>query len=293
MAVEVLVSSLNADAAELIRKMGLESDAVIVNQCDREGSEQLELPRGGERNEQCPPLTCDGKENGRAALSGGRVRVYYSTERGVGRSRNLALSYAEREYCIFSDEDIVYREGYAAAIETEFERHPEADGLLFQVEVEPSRKTYQNDQFGPVGLMNCGRYPAYSMAFRTEKLLKSGVRFSTLFGGGARYSNGEDSLFIRELLKAGLKLYKTPVCIGKEIPRPSTWFTGYHEKFFFDRGVLYHFLYGWAAPLWAFRFVFTKRKLMCQEIPWKKAFGLVCQGIREGRRVEREEDDEA
>ncbi|MCD7807011.1 MAG: glycosyltransferase family 2 protein [Lachnospiraceae bacterium] len=289
MRVEVLVSCLNADVKPLIQKMKLESDAVIVNQCDREGEERYALFHGKEENGQ-PELLPDGEE---VAAGCGRVRVYCSPERGVGRSRNQAMSHAEREFCIFGDEDIVYREGYGLAIAEEFDRHPEADGLLFQVEVDPSRKTYQNDQFGPVGLWNCGRYPAYSMAFRTEKLLKSGVRFSTLFGGGARFSNGEDSLFIRDFLKAGLKLYKTPVCIGEEVLRPSTWFTGYHEKFFFDRGVLYHFLYGWAAPLWAFRFVFTKRKLMCQEIPWRKAFKLVCRGIREGRRIEREEGDEA
>ena len=167
-----------------------------------------------------------------------------------------------------------------------FAAHPEADGLLFQVEVDPSRKTYQNDSFGPVNRFNCGRYPAYSMAFRTEKLHAAGAHFSLLFGGGAPYSNGEDSLFIRDCIRAGLKLYKTPVCIGEEIPRPSTWFTGYHEKFFFDRGVLYHFLYGRAAHLWGFRFVFCKRHLMCREIPWGKALRLLYKGIREGREID-------
>ncbi|MCD7863940.1 MAG: glycosyltransferase family 2 protein [Lachnospiraceae bacterium] len=268
MAVEVLLSCLNQNVPELVEKMGLTGAAVAVNQCDREGSEEINI-------------------------LGGSARVFDSMERGVGRSRNLALSKAREEICIFGDEDIVYRKDYASLIEAEFLKHPEADGLLFQAEVDPLRKTYQNDTFGPVGLLNCGRYPAYSMAFRRQKLCDSGVRFSTLFGGGARYSNGEDSLFLRDVIKAGLKIYKTPVCIGEEIPRPSTWFTGYHEKFFFDRGVLYAFLYGHAAPLWAFRFVFTKRKLMCRDIPWWSAFRLVLKGIGEGRRVKREESDEA
>ncbi len=268
MAVEVLLSCLNQDVPALIAKTGLTGAAVVVNQCDREESGEIRLPRG-------------------------LARVFYSKERGVGRSRNLALSKAREEICIFGDEDIVYRKGYDTLIEAEFLKYPEADGLLFQVEVDPSRKTYQNDSFGRVGLLNCGRYPAYSMAFRRQKLSDSNVRFSLLFGGGARYSNGEDSLFIRDVIKAGLKIYKTPVCIGEEIPRPSTWFTGYHEKFFFDRGVLYAFLYGRMAPLWAFRFVFAKRKLMCQEIPWRTAFGIVLKGIKEGRRVKREEANEA
>lgn len=261
MAVQLLVSCVNADIRELIQKMQIESPAVIVNQCGRDGEERIASPFG-------------------------EIHVLYRNERGVGASRNLALENSSQDICIFSDEDIVYEKGYAQRIEEEFAAHPEADGLLFQVEVDPARRTYRNDSFGPVGKYNCGRYPAYSMAFRTDRLQESGATFSLLFGGGAPYSNGEDSLFIRDCLKAGMKLYKTPVRIGEEIPRPSTWFTGYHEKFFFDRGVLYHFLYGRAAHLWGFRFVFCKRKVMCRDIPWRKALRLLYRGIREGQQID-------
>lgn len=267
MSVQLLVSCVDKQIPELIEKMQLDSPAVIVNQCDREAQEAF-------------------------TYKGHRIKVFHRKERGVGRSRNLAMSRAEEEICLFADEDIVYESGYQARIGAEFAAHPEADGILFQVEVAPERKTYNNDAFGKVTLMNCGRYPAYSMAFRREKLMKTGVWFSLLFGGGAPYSNGEDSLFIRQLIKAGLQIYKSPVCIGEEIPRPSTWFTGYHEKFFFDRGVLYHFLYGALAPAWGFRFVFTKRKEMCGEIPWIKALGILLSGIREGKLVAQREENE-
>lgn len=259
MAVQLLISCVNKNITELIENMKLTGPAVIVNQCDEEKEEHF--------------------LSGNAAID-----AYHKKERGVGRSRNLALSKASEEICLFSDEDIVYEDGYTALIEQEFAAHPDADAILFQVEVDPSRKTYQNDHFGKVTLWNCGRYPAYSMAFRTKKLQESGVKFSLLFGGGAKYSNGEDSLFIREFIKKGYAVYKSPVRIGEEIPRPSTWFSGYHEKFFFDRGVLYHFLYGAAAWIWGFRFVFTKRKEMCQEIAWPKAYTLLLQGIRQGKK---------
>ena len=264
MSVQLLISCVDKNIPELIKKLHLESPAVIVNQCDEDKEEHV-------------------KE------AGFPVDIYYRNERGVGRSRNLALSKADTDICLFGDEDIVYVKGYEALIEAEFEAHPEADGIMFQVEVTPDRKTYQNDDWGEVTLWNCGRYPAYSMAFRREKLHKTGVKFSLLFGGGAPYSNGEDSLFIREVIQSGMKIYKSPVCIGEEIPRPSTWFTGYHEKFFFDRGVLYHFLYGAVAPIWGFRFVFTKRKEMCLEVPWGKAFKLLLDGIKQGKIEARKE----
>ncbi len=258
MAVQLLISCVNEKISELVKKMQLEGPAVIVNQCEEEREEHI-------------------------SHNGYPIEVFYKKERGVGRSRNLALSKADTDICLFGDEDIVYTKGYTRLIEEEFAAHPEADGIMFQVQVDPSRKTYQNDAFGKVSFWNCGRYPAYSMAFRRAKLHMTGVKFSLLFGGGAPYSNGEDSLFISQLIKAGMQIYKSPVCIGEEIPRPSTWFTGYHEKFFFDRGVLYHFLYGVWAPVWGFRFVFVKRAEMCKDIHWTKAFGLLLKGIKQGK----------
>ncbi len=268
MSVQLLISCVNENIQELLQKAQLNSPVVIVNQCDKDLQERLEH-------------------------NGHPVAIYHRNERGVGRSRNVALMHADQEICLFGDEDIVYAEGYEALIENEFAKHPEADGILFQVEVTPERRTYTNDAWGKVSLLNCGRYPAYSMAFRTEKLHKTGVKFSLLFGGGAKYSNGEDSLFIRELIKAGMQIYKSPVEIGEEIPRPSTWFTGYHEKFFFDRGVLYHFLYGALAAVWGFRFVFTKKKEICKDIPWTKAYGILLKGIKQGRKEKKEQDLDA
>ena len=69
---------------------------------------------------------------------------------------------------------------------------------------------------------------------RSDALIISGVRFSTLFGGGAKYSNGEDSLFIKELMDKGIQVYTSPEVIGRETESESTWFSGYHDKFFFE-----------------------------------------------------------
>ena len=142
------------------------------------------------------------------------------------------------------------------------------------------QSTYHWDTYGRVRWYNGGRYPTYSFAARTEKLHEANVTFSLLFGGGARYSNGEDSLFLAECIRKGLKVYKAPVTIGKENGRPSTWFHGYNEKFFYDRGVLYHFLYGRAALLMALRFLYKHKGVMCKEMPFSRAFSLMCRGIR-------------
>ena len=165
MKVQVLASVMNEIPGELVERMKLESDAVVINQCDRLDFAEL-------------------------SHQGRTVRFYSFPDRGVGRSRNEAILRADGDICLFSDGDIVYEPGYEAAIVAEFERNPKADMILFNVTVEEVRKTYHITERKRVHWYNCGRYGAVSFAVRRDALLSSGVTFSLLFGGGAKYSNG-------------------------------------------------------------------------------------------------------
>ena len=256
--VQVLVSAMNASPRALAEKMNLSSDAIIINQCDRKDYEEF-------------------SHRGRS------IKCFSFAERGVGKSRNHALQEADLDICLFSDEDIVYEDGYEESIAAEFARNPKADMIVFNITVEEARRTYHIEERKRVRFYNCGRYGAVSFALRRDKLQESGVFFSELFGGGAKYSNGEDSLFIKEFMKKGYRVYTAPVTIGREEAADSTWFSGYHEKFFFDRGVLYAFLYGRLASLMALRFLLAHKQVMCREVPLKKACRLMKQGIAEGR----------
>ncbi len=258
MSIQMLISAVNQDVRTIAERMNIETDAIVINQCGCFGYEEYEY-------------------------RGHRVCCYSLKERGVGLSRNNALMRAEKEICLFSDEDVIYEEGYAGRIEEAFEKHRDTDIILFNVKVAPARRTYWNAEEKQVRWYNYGRYPAYSIAARTEALHRANVNFSLLFGGGAKYSNGEDSLFLRDCLKAGLKLMASPAVIGEERERESTWFHGYNEKFFRDRGVLYHFLYGKMAVPFSVRFLLAHKAEMCVKIGWKQAYRLMKAGIKEGR----------
>lgn len=255
MKLQVLVSAVNENAVDLAERMNLESDAIIINQTDYFDYEEY-------------------KHKNR------RIQCFALAERGVGLSRNNALLRAEGDIVLFSDEDIVYDAGYEKAVLDAFEAHPEADFLLFNMRVGQARATYYTKKFHRVHIWNAGRYPTYSFAVRREKLHAANVTFSLLFGGGAKYSNGEDSLFLKDCLKYGLNVYAIPIELGQERERESTWFQGYTDKFFIDRGVLYHFLYGALAYPMAVRFIAVHGKVMCEEIPKKNALALMKKGIR-------------
>ncbi len=259
MKIQLLVSAVDKDAVALTKQMHICTDAVIVNQCDRYGYEEI-------------------------TESGHRIQVFSMQERGVGLSRNTALLHASADVCVFSDEDIMLAEDYEKKICRAYEELTDADMILVNVKVAPSRRTYWNEDIHRVSYRNYGRYPAYSITVKRDALLSANVHYSLLFGGGAKYSNGEDSLFLKDCLKAGLKIYSHTICIGEEVERESTWFSGYHEKFFRDRGVLYHYLYGRLALPLSFRFLWAHREEMCREIPLKQAYSWMKDGVREARR---------
>ncbi len=259
MRVEVLVAAMFQEPEALAEKMRLATEAVIINQCD--GRSYTEFERKGRK-----------------------IRCISVPERGVGKSRNRAVSEAQGDICLFADEDIIYEDGYEEKILSEFRRNPQADMIVFNVEVEESRRTYHIAKRGRVRFYNCGRYGAVSFAVRRDRLLQARARFSELFGGGAKYSSGEDSLFIKELLDRGFRVYTAPVNIGREEAGESTWFSGYHDKFFFDRGVLYTFLYGRLARPMALRFLFAHRKKLLGEKTFPEAYRQMKNGIRQGRK---------
>ena len=258
MKIQLLVSAVDKDAVDLIGQMHIQTDAVVVNQCDRYGYEEI-------------------------ADKGYRIQVFSMPERGVGLSRNTALLHAGGDICVFSDEDIVLSEDYEAQILKAYKELPDADMILVNVKVAPARKTYWNEDIHRITYRNYGRYPAYSITARRDALLRANVHYSLLFGGGARYSNGEDSLFLRDCLKAGLKIYSHTICIGEETERESTWFSGYHEKFFRDRGVLYHYLYGKMALPLAFRFLWVHRREICRGVSLQQAYSWMKDGVREAK----------
>ena len=259
MKVQLLVAAVDENVIKLSGKMNINSDAIIINQ-----SQEFSYVKY--------------KHNGYD------IEAFSFHERGVGLSRNNALMRADADIVLFADEDIVYDDDYRENVEKEFEKNPSADMILFNVDVTEDRKTYQIDSPGRVRLFNSGRYPTYSMAVKLDRVRSKNICFSLLFGGGAKYSNGEDSLFISDCIRRGLKVYKVPVKIGKEVSEKSSWFTGYNEKFFFDRGVLYHYLYGYLAKPIALRFLYKHKSTLCEVFSLKEAYKTMKKGILEAKK---------
>lgn len=262
MNLQVLVSTMQQTDHSLLEKMNIQSDVIVVNQCDRNKFEEFKY-------------------------KGNSVRFLSLAERGVGLSRNNALMRVTSDICLFADEDVRYLDDYKEIILTAFKDMPEADMILFNVlSSNPERPTYKITKYSRVRWFNCLKYGAVKIAVKAEMLKQANICFSLLFGGGAKYGSGEDSLFVVECLKKGLKIYTNPTVIGYVSQEDSSWFKGYTDKFFIDKGALFACLSkGWAKLL-CLQFVIRHHKLFAKDKSSKEAYQLMISGINQIKGVE-------
>lgn len=213
MELQVLVAAMHQNDNALLQNMNIQSDVIVGNQCNR-------------------------TECRRFSYRGYDVLWLSSTERGVGRNRNHTLLQATGEFCLFADEDVSYRDGYAQAIVRSFSEKPKADVIVFHMD------RIRNGSVMPgkphpgkrLHIWNAMRYGTCSIAIRRQRVLRAGITFSTQFGGGCPYGSGEDSLFLADCLRKGLRVYTSNWNLGSCTKDQSSWFTGYNEKYFYDKG---------------------------------------------------------
>nr|WP_243271331.1 MULTISPECIES: glycosyltransferase family A protein [Clostridia] len=242
--------------------MHIASDALIINQSD------------------CVKYEC-------LFYHGYKIECYTFAERGLSRSRNNALLRCTGEILCIADDDMVYTDTYREDIINEFQKHPEADALVFNVTaLNDERSGKPIEKYARVGKRESREYGSVHIAIRKRALIGKNVYFNTLFGSGATYSCGEDTLFLKELIEKDLKLYKTPIRIASVDMSDSTWFKGYNEKYFKDKGALIEAAYPRCSYLLAIlQSVRNSKKSLGSYKKAAKLFSYYTSGIADYRKV--------
>ena len=197
--------------------------------------------------------------------------------------------YADADICLFADDDVRYWNGYTERVLAEFARHPEADVILFNFH--STNQSGRNTRFQN-GRASTGTMPsamAHSrIAVRTARVQQVHLAFSLLFGGGARYGSGEDTIFY-DCCKRGLRIYASPLFLGEVSHLTSTWFEGYTPKFFHDKGALLAHLFPRLAKPFGFLLLLRHPEFLSNGLGFQKAYQYLNEGIQEylGRPLKR------
>lgn len=221
MKIQVLVAAMNQKDHSLLKSMNIQSDAIIGNQCDFNLIDNFDW-------------------------NGYKITYLNFNERGVGLNRNNALMRAQADICLFADDDMIYEEGYPKLVLGAFQRHPDADVIIFNLkEKNPKRYIIKKDI--RINYFNYLRYGAARIAVKLSSIHEKGIFFNLCFGGGAKYRHGEDNLFLNSCLEKHLKIYGVPEFIASlSEDRVSTWNQGHDDKYFRDQGILYKTI----SPRW-------------------------------------------
>lgn len=256
---QVLIVTMNQTDFSLLEKMNIQSNALIGNQSTTRDMSTSDI-----------------------VYKGNEVIMYTWNERGVGLNRNNLIMRADAEIVLFADDDVIYDEGYADTILKAFDEHPEADAITFDVVPIPDTiNPCLNKTWHRIRWYNCLKYGAPRLAIRTKVLREKNTYYSLLFGGGAKYSSGEDSLFIAELIKRGVKIYGCPQKIGHVTFETSSWYEGYTEKYFKDKGLFFWFLSPRFSKLLCMQYCIRRKSLFQEACSVNVAYNLMLKGIKE------------
>ncbi len=189
------------------------------------------------------------------------AKMITTDTRGVGFNRNLLLMYADADICLMADDDVRYSDDYAETILSAFDRQPNADIILFNLASEASeRRIYQNRKRRWLTKWKPNPFGGPRIAFRLSAVRKHNLWFTPMFGGGAPFPSGEDSLFLHDALKKGLKIFCGTDTIGTVDTSKSTWFTGFDKKMYLGKGAYYAAVYPRTQPLWRLYFALRSHK---------------------------------
>lgn len=258
MRLQVLLSAMHLENFGDVKDLGITSDAVVINQCDREESSRIRQ---------------DGQE----------VRFFCTRERGLSKSRNMAIREADADVCILCDNDVVYRAGYEEEILSWFEKYPDADILVFFIK-RPERQKPVFDKVRKMNYLSVMKIFSPEISFRRESV--KGLSFLECFGAGAEYAMGEENIFLYDAFRAGRKILYIPVQIAELKETESTWFQGYTDKFFRDRGANYYAMTQRFYWLLILQFALRKYPLYKKDNRMFHALKLMFRGKREYKAYE-------
>lgn len=185
MTLEVLISCMHQKNTDIIQKSNIQSDVVIVNQCDINKTENITFQN--HQNEEC------------------KARIIHTTERGLSKSRNLAIANACGDICIICDDDEYFSFNYPETIRQAFQNIPQADIIVFQVNRDPIKHYPQHIK--KLNSFDCLKVSSVEIAFKLSKIKEKNILFDEKVGSGVSKAGGEENIFLHNCLRNKLSIY--------------------------------------------------------------------------------------
>ncbi|UJH89864.1 glycosyltransferase family 2 protein [Antarcticibacterium sp. 1MA-6-2] len=246
MKLEVLIACMHQKDKSIVYAANATSDVLVINQTDKESIQEFSH--------------CDGK----------KARIIATQERGLSRSRNMAINKARNEICLLVDDDEILKPNYERDILEAYIANPDADIIAFALEY--PGKIYPKKGY-KVSYPQALRIGSCQISFKRKSIIENNIQFDLRFGSGTKNGPGEENLFLFECLRKGLKIIYCPLVIGAVKQEQSEWFHGFNSEYFLNRGKVTKALLGSFLAFWyALYFAVTKHDKYKSETNFLRAF---------------------
>lgn len=252
MTLDVLLSAVHLKNYHYIDSLNITGNCVIINQCEQTNQQIV-------------------------SVNGRQIVYIETTQRGLSKSRNMAIDHSQADICIFCDNDVEYLEDYEKLILDEYERHPEYDIIIFHVESEINPvPCYQSPR--KINYLTSGKIISYEISFKRKSIRD--IRLNERIGAGTKYCMGEENAFLYECLRQGLKIYYVPQKIAKLRYEPSTWYNGFNQDFFIARGASFQAMTSQYSLFLIAQYAVRKYKLYKKYVSFFHAIQYMLEGSK-------------
>lgn len=240
--------------------MNLQTDAVIANQADENSYKET-------------------------TIEGHSVRFITTDSRGLSRNRNIALAHVaqDADILMFSDDDLVFEDNYEEKVIEEFENHPEAQAIKFNIhDVSTSRhiSMARIKKFEKATRRNMTSSGVVGLAIKANVFQTYNFKFNENYGAGTKNLCGEDTILLMDMLNCRVAFFRSPLDVAGIDQTESSWFEGYNKRYFESAGAVIKAIYPKLCYLLVIRsaYRFSKRK-KCQ-MDFRNILSCYYKGIR-------------
>lgn len=249
----ILLSCMYEKDKEIIKKSNIQSNCIIINQCDENKKEQIKI----ENNKTCLWIN--------------------SKERGLSKSRNMAIENSKGDIYLIADNDEIFDDDLEEKILKAYQELPQADIIVFNLH---NKRTKLKNKIYKLKRLECLRVCSLQISFKRNSVIENNLKFDIKLGAGTGNGAGEENKFLLDAYDKGLKIYHYPINIATMIENESTWFSGYNEEYFYKHGMTTRYILGfWLSCLYALYFLIFKYKEYKNDISFFNAFKNISFGI--------------
>jgi len=205
-----------------------------------------------------------------------KIRVINSFEKGLSKSRNLAINNATGAICLNVDDDVVFVKGFSEIIADAFNEYNTPIVTFETLTTEGKSYWKYPKKAMPHNSYVSRKTLSIEIAFKVSEIIERNLYFDERFGLGAQFEDAENFVFLNDAKKKGLMPYFCPKPLTIHPPLSSSDAVG-TDRLLYAKAAIMAYAYNNLSYLWVFKFVFfiyRKKYIPLSEIPRKIKIGF-------------------